>query len=140
MASRLKPLLAFIGAYQVALGTFMVLAPGSFFDQIGPYGPQNDHYTRDAGTFTIALGLVLLIAAWRPRWRVAAIAGALFQYVLHAVNHLADIGAADPERLGPINFALLALGAGLLGWMFAAAMGADREDSAGRANGVEVAQ
>lgn len=128
MASRLKPLLAFIGAYQVALGAFMVLAPGSFFEQIGPYGAQNDHYIRDGATFTVAIGLVLLVAAWRPRWRVAAIAGALFQYVLHSVNHLADIGAADPERLGPINFALLALGAGLLGWMFAAAV---RDDSRG---------
>lgn len=128
MASRLKPLLAFIGAYQVALGIFMILAPGSFFEQIGPYGLQNDHYTRDAGTFTIALGLVLAIAAWRPRWRVAAIAGALFQYVLHAVNHLADIGAADPERLGPINFALLAVGTGVLGWMFAAALRDDSRD------------
>jgi len=126
MAARLKPMLAIIAAYQLALGVFMVVAPGSFFEQIGPYGVQNDHYIRDGATFTLALGLVLLIAAWRPRWRVAAIAGALFQYVLHSINHLVDIGEVDPEPLGPTNFVLLALGAGLLGWMFAAAARADR--------------
>jgi len=76
MTDRLKPLLAILGAYQLALGTFMIVAPGTFFEKIGPYGIQNDHYTRDAATFTLALGLVLLIAAWRPGWRAPAIAGA----------------------------------------------------------------
>jgi len=41
--------------------------------------------------------------------------------VLHSINHLVDIGEAEPERLGPTNFVLLALGAALLGWMFVAA-------------------
>ncbi len=130
MAAHLKPLLAIIGAYQLVLGVLMVVAPGTFFEEIGPYGVQNDHYIRDAATFTVAVGLVLLIAAWRPRWRVAAIAGALFQYVLHSINHLVDIGEADPDRLGPINFVLLALGAGLLMWMFVAARRADRGEAA----------
>jgi len=130
MAAHLKPLLAIIGVYQLGLGLFMVIAPGTFFEEIGPYGVQNDHYIRDAATFTLALGLVLLIAAWRPRWRVAAIAGALFQYLLHSINHLVDIGEADPERLGPTNFVLLALGAGLLTWMFVAAARADRGEAA----------
>jgi hypothetical protein len=121
MTDKLKPLLLILGAYQLALGTFMIVAPGTFFEKIGPYGAQNDHYIRDAATFTLALGLVLLIAAWRPGWRPAAIAGALFQYVLHSVNHLVDIGEADPERLGPTNFVLLAVGAALLGWMFTVA-------------------
>lgn len=125
MTDRLKPLLLILAAYQLALGTFMVVAPGTFFEKVGPYGVQNDHYTRDAATFTLALGLVLLIAAWRPGWRVAAIAGALFQYVLHSINHLVDIGEAEPERLGPTNFVLLALGAALLGWMFVAATRAE---------------
>ncbi len=130
MEARLKPLLAIIAAVQLASGLFMIVAPGSFFEQVGPYGTQNDHYIRDVATFTLALGLVALIAAWRPRWRVAAIAGAFFQYVLHSINHLVDIGEADPERLGPINFVALALGAGLLGWMLVAATRADRREPA----------
>ncbi len=130
MAARLKPLLAIIAAAQLIVGVFMVVAPGSFFEEIGPYGTQNDHYIRDIASFTLALGLVLLIAAWRPRWRVAAVAGAFFQYVLHSINHLVDIAEADPESLGPINFVLLALGAGLLGWVFVAAVRADRGEAA----------
>jgi len=42
---------------------------------------------------------------------------ALVQYALHAVNHLIDIGDADPEQLGPANFASIAVTAALLGWM-----------------------
>ena len=121
----LKPLLLIIGGVQLATGLLMAIDPGTFFEEIGPYGAQNDHYIRDAATFTLALGLVLAIAAFRPRWRVAAIAGALFQLVMHAVNHLVDIGEAEPERLGPINFVLLALGAGVLGWMFVTATRAE---------------
>ena len=111
---------------QIATGLLMAIDPTTFFEEIGPYGVQNDHYIRDAASFTLALGLVLAIAAFRPRWRPAAIAGALFQYALHSVNHLVDIGEAEPERLGPVNFILLALGAALLGWMFVAATREDR--------------
>ena len=125
MRDKLKPLLLIVGGVQLATGLLMVIDPGRFFEEIGPYGVQNDHYIRDAATFTLALGLVLTIAAFRPRWRVAAIAGALFQLVLHSINHLVDIGEADPERLGPTNFVLLALGAALLGWMFVTAMRAE---------------
>ncbi len=129
MKDRLGPLLLILAVVQLALGTLMLVAPTTFFEQIGPYGVQNDHYIRDGATFTLALGLVLLISARRPSWRVAAIAGALFQYVLHALNHLADIGAAEPEALGPLTFVLLALGAAVLGWMLREA--ADVRSAAG---------
>ena len=125
MSDKLKPLLLIVGGVQLATGLLMAIDPGTFFEEIGPYGVQNDHYIRDAATFTLALGMVLTIAAFRPRWRVAAIAGALFQFALHAINHLVDIGEADPERLGPTNFVLLALGAALLGWMFVTATRAE---------------
>jgi len=125
MRDTLKPFLLIIGGIQLATGLLMAIDPGTFFEEIGPYGVQNDHYIRDAATFTLALGMVLTIAAFRPRWRVAAIAGALFQFALHAVNHLVDIGETEPERLGPVNFVLLALGAALLGWMFVTATRAE---------------
>lgn len=117
MKDPLGPLLLILGAVQLAIGTLMVVAPGTFFEEIGPYGVQNDHYIRDGATFTLAIGLVLVIAARRHTWRVAAIAGALFQFVLHSINHLVDIGEADPEVLGPVNFVLLALEGALLAWM-----------------------
>lgn len=95
----------------------MALAPGFFFEQIGPYGARNDHYTRDTSTFNLALGAVTLVAWKRPGWRVPVIAFSLLQYILHSINHLIDVGEADPKALGPINLISLALTAALLGYM-----------------------
>jgi peptidoglycan/LPS O-acetylase OafA/YrhL len=109
-------LLAFAAGH-LLLGLLMAFAPGTFFEEIGPYPPQNDHYIRDVSTFYLALGTVVLIA-WRLRsWRTPVIAFGLIQYALHAVNHLVDIGDTDPEGLGPVNFATIALTAAALGWM-----------------------
>ena len=35
---------------QVVLGLLLWLAPGFFYDSIGPYGPRNDHYMGDLVT------------------------------------------------------------------------------------------
>ena len=102
---------------QLALGLLLWLAPGFFYDEIGPYGPRNDHYMADLATFYLALGAVTLVAVRRASWRVPAIAFALIQYALHLLNHLIDIGESDPSWLGPANFASLVLTTLLLGWM-----------------------
>lgn len=103
----------------LALGAWQLISPGSFFDVLGPFGNSNVHYTRDVGTFTLALGVAFAIAYRRPAWRVGVVGYALFQYAFHAVNHLADIGKADPEAMGPIDFATIGLTAVVLGWMLA---------------------
>jgi len=109
-------LLLIFGVGQVALGLLMVAAPGTFFEEVGPYAPRNDHYIRDLSTFYLALGGAAVVAWRRPSWRTPVLALALIQYTLHAVNHLVDVGEANPERLGPINLALLGVTAALLGW------------------------
>lgn len=106
--------LAVFGAYHLLLALFMVLAPGSFFAQVGPFGTRNDHYTRDVATYDAALGAALLLAALRPGWRVPVLTLVLIQFVLHALNHLADIDAAHPASAGPIDFGLLFAGAVVL--------------------------
>jgi hypothetical protein len=50
-------------------------------------------------------------------WRVPVLALALLQYTLHSVNHLIDLGEADPDWLGPANLVSLAAGCALIGWM-----------------------
>jgi hypothetical protein len=102
---------------QLLLGVLLWLAPGFFFDEIGPYPPRNDHYMADLATFYLALGAVGLVAVRRPSWRVPVLAFALVHYALHSLNHLIDIGEADPSWLGPANFASLLLTTLLLGWM-----------------------
>jgi hypothetical protein len=118
-------LLAF-GAGHLLLGVLMAAAPGTFFEEIGPYPPQNDHYLRDLSTFYLALGAAALVAWRRPTWRVPIIALALVQYALHALNHLVDVGEAEREALGPVNLALIGLTALALGWALRAALEEDR--------------
>jgi hypothetical protein len=105
----------------------MLISPGSFFHDVGPYGTSNPHYTRDAGTFTLALGVALAVSYRWPAWRLGVVGYAFLQYLFHAVNHLADIGKAHPHRLGPINFVLLIAGAALLGWMLVRILREQRE-------------
>ena len=103
----------------LALGGWQLISPGSFFDALGPFGSANDHYIRDVGTFTLALGVAFAIAWRRPSWRIGVVGYALFQYAFHAVNHLVDIGDADPGVMGPVDFVTIGLTAGVLGWMLA---------------------
>jgi hypothetical protein len=113
----MKTLLALFGAGQVVLGLLLWLTPGFFFDEIGPYGVRNDHYMGDLATWYLALGAAALVALRQASWRVPVLALAFIQYALHSLNHLIDIGDADPEWLGPANFVSLVLTTVLLAWM-----------------------
>jgi hypothetical protein len=113
------PLILGYAAVHIALGAWQLVSPGSFFDAIGPFGTSNPHYTRDVGTFTLALGVALAVSYSRPAWRLGVVGYAFLQHLFHSVNHLVDIGKAHPRSLGPIDFALLAATAALLGWLLA---------------------
>ena len=43
----LRAVLAVIAAYHVVTGALALLAPGTFFDDIGRYGIENSHYVGD---------------------------------------------------------------------------------------------
>jgi hypothetical protein len=117
MERAVPPLLALFGVGQLVLGVLLWAAPGTFFDEVGPYGTRNDHYMADLATCYLALGAGALVAVVRSSWRVPVLAVALIQYALHSVNHLIDVGEADPAWLGPANLVALAATAALLGWM-----------------------
>ena len=108
-AERVRTALLALGLTQLGLGAFMALAPGTFFDTIADYGIRNDHYLRDLATFYLALGIVLMVASDRRSWRAPVLAFAVIQYGLHTLNHLLDIGDADPGWIGPFNFVSLAV-------------------------------
>ncbi len=113
----MRPLLIAFGAVQLLLGFLLWVTPGFFYDEIGPFGPRNDHYMGDVATWYLALGAATLVAVRRESWRVPVLALALIQYTLHALNHLIDIGESDPGWIGPADFASLTLTAVLLAWM-----------------------
>ncbi len=116
-----RSVLTLLGASQIALFAWMVISPSSFFDAIASFGPQNDHYVRDAAMFPLASGIGLLVSARRPSWRVPSLAIAAVWYLAHAVNHLIDIGDADPGWIGPFDFVVILLTGLLLGWLALAA-------------------
>lgn len=109
-------LIAF-AAYHFAIAGLMTFAPHAFFTDIGPFGAQNNHYLRDTATFNAAFGATLLIAYRRVSWRTPVLFCVALQFALHAINHLADIGAAHPYWLGPADFAALTLSTGVLVWL-----------------------
>lgn len=100
---------------QLALAVWMVTGPGGFFDQVGGFGAQNDHYIRDVATWQAALGLTALIAVWQPAWQLPVLFFAAAQFTLHAINHIADAGTAVASTDGAFDAVSLALGALLLG-------------------------
>jgi hypothetical protein len=116
----MRAILATFAAVQVLTGALLWLAPGFFHDEIGPYGVRNDHYMGDLATWHLALGAAAFVAVRERAWRVPVLALSFAQLALHSVNHLIDVGEADPEWLGPANFVALALATVLLAGMLQA--------------------
>jgi hypothetical protein len=121
-------LIAFAGVHLV-IGLLLWLTPGFFFEQIGPYGPRNDHYMGDTATWYLADGIALALAAARPTWRLPVLVLTVIQYALHSLNHLLDVGEADPGWLGPANLVSLVLLTAVLASMLREATGARRAQS-----------
>jgi hypothetical protein len=114
----LRVVLLALGAFHVFLGGWQLFAADSFFEHVGRYGLENTHYVGDVGSFTLAFGIALLLAAGRPSWRAPILALGAIWYALHAFNHLFDIdenGISDARGVG--DTLLLAIGAALLAWL-----------------------
>ena len=69
----------------------------------------------DVAAWYLALGAVALVALRRESWRIPVIALASVQYALHSLNHLIDVGEADPGLARSANLVSLALTTILLG-------------------------
>ena len=113
----MRILLIAFAVTQLVLGFLLWVTPGFFYDEIGPFGPRNDHYMGDVATFYLAVGAVALVSVRRASWRVPVLALAFVQYALHSLNHLIDIAESDPGWIGPADFVSLTLGVVLLLWM-----------------------
>jgi uncharacterized protein YjeT (DUF2065 family) len=115
-----------IAAVQLLTGLWLAIAPGAFYDAIADFGPRNEHDLRDMAAFYLASAVVLGVAANRPSWRAPALALVGLQFGLHAVNHLVDVGDADPSWVG--WFDLLSLAAGTV-LIWALYRSAERDDA-----------
>jgi hypothetical protein len=90
---------ALVGLTYVFLGVWALLAPGSFYDSIATFPPDNAHFLRDVGAFQIGIGLTALACAADPtgkRWVMASVAAAT---ALHVMTHVVDVDAGgSPVR------------------------------------------
>jgi hypothetical protein len=120
-----------LAGFHLALGAYMVIDPGGFFDRIGQYAARNDHYIGDLGAVYLGYGAVLALAANRPRWRAPLLVFGALWYGAHAVNHLFDIDQAESDARGITDTVLLAAGAVLLAWLARAADRVAREEASG---------
>lgn len=109
----MRAALIVLGVLQVASGALALVAPGTFFDEIGRYGVENQHYVGDVGAFVLAFGIAVLIAAQRPAWRVPVLVLGALWYGLHAINHAFDVGDARSDARGVVDTLYIGLG-GLL--------------------------
>jgi hypothetical protein len=113
----LKAILIVVAAFHVATGLLALLAPDTFFEQIGHYGIENSHYVGDVGAFTLAFGVAVGISVVRPSWRAPVLwLGALW-YGFHALNHAFDTGEAKSEARGWGDTLSIALGAVVAAWL-----------------------
>jgi hypothetical protein len=113
----LKAILVLIATYHVVTGLLALVAPDTFFEQIGHYGVENSHYVGDVGAFILAFGIALGIAVVRPAWRAPLLwLGALW-YGLHPINHAFDTGEAKSGERGWGDTALIAFGGIASAWL-----------------------
>lgn len=129
----LRAILILIAAYHVVTGALALIAPDTFFDEIGRYGIENSHYVGDVGAFILAFGVALGIAVVRPAWRAPLLwLGALW-YGFHAINHAFDTGEARSEGRGWADTLLIAFGAAASAWLARVSerMGPESETSGG---------
>jgi hypothetical protein len=89
--ARLRTILLVAAVYHLALGAFMFLAPGAFYDTLGKFPPRNDHYTKDVSTFYVALGVAFYVSVHRRSWRTPLLVFAALEYALHDFFALAAI-------------------------------------------------
>jgi hypothetical protein len=113
----LRAVLALVAAYHVVQGALALLAPDTFFEEIGNYGVENSHYVGDVGAFVLAFGIALGIAVVRPSWRAPLLWLGAIWYGLHALNHAFDTDEARSEGRGWADTLLIAFGGLAAAWL-----------------------
>jgi len=106
----MQAVLGVTAAYLIVTGVMALIAPDTFFDEIGRYGVENSHYVGDVGAFTLASGIAVAICIGRPSWRVPILWTGAFWFGLHALNHAFDTGEARSDARGWLDTILLAWG------------------------------
>ena len=128
----LQAVLGVSAAYLIISGAMALIAPDTFFDQIGRYGVENSHYVGDVGAFMLAAGIALAVCVVRPSWRVPILWTGAFWFGFHALNHVFDTGEARSDARGWLDTILLAWGGLGSAWLATVAARLEREEAPAR--------
>lgn len=116
-------LIAVFAFIELATSLWMVAAPTSFFNNIGPFGIYNGHYLRDVAAFQAGIGVALLSSIWMHALRPGAVCALLAASVLHGANHFADLNAANNGSHADVVDAIaISLSVLVAAWLFAATL------------------
>jgi hypothetical protein len=97
-----------LGLFTLVLGLWAFLAPHSFYNQIAPWPPYNEHLFHDVGSFQAGIGATLIIAAFVSDALLVALSGAAVGSVIHAISHIIDSGTGGGRRTDPAALSILA--------------------------------
>lgn len=106
------------GISQLVVGVWAFVSPGSFYDTLATYPPENDHFLKDVGSWNLALGIAAIVAARTPSWHRGMLGVLAVLYGLHALSHAIDLDQADPESMGIVTLATLVAAAALFLGLF----------------------
>ena len=126
-----------VGALYLVVGVLAFLVPGTFYEELAAYPPENQHFIRDIGTWNVALGIAAIYASGRVAWQKPMLWIVTVQYALHTISHLIDVGDTDPEWQSWV--ALITFAAGTVVLAALAATATDRAP-AGTPRGTEAAR
>lgn len=111
----LQAVVALGGIFYTLVGLTMIAAPMWFFENVGHFAPFNRHFIGDLGTFTLPLGIGLLVASRDPLKHRLFLMVVLAASALHTVNHAFDaLIAAEPLSHWLVDVLPLALFAAAL--------------------------
>ena len=95
------------GLTQLVPALWIVVAPHSFYDHVGPFGTYNRHYLGDAAAFQAGFGVALVAAARFESLRAGALLAAFGAVLFHTINHWIDVDAANGSSNADVSDAIL---------------------------------
>lgn len=113
---RVRRVLLLIAAVHAAVGLWMLLAAGSFYDALGPYQAKNTHFIRELAAFPLAMAVMTLVAVHRRQWRIPVLWFTTAQYAFLTAAAVIDIEETHPGWVGYFNVIVEALLTGAFAW------------------------
>jgi hypothetical protein len=101
----------FAAVVYLGVGLWAFAAPLSFFANVGPYPPYNEHFIHDIGAFNLGLGAAAIAGLLLSDALVAALTALTVASVMHEIAHITDrlLGGhpSDPYTLGGVALIVL---------------------------------